>query len=200
MPKEAYEKISKDPHSIYSALDPEKFVPDPNANDDKTPVVEPGRRPQNIQIRYADWLQHGSTVGCSKCTSALEQGWGVYGGSHSQACLERYRNIYASTEEGQMRLDRAQRRLDRRYPENPSRTTAEEHGTQDKVSKGQALPNRLQEDSQDEELKCPTSDEEDKSMMENYEAPSVAADEDMASPEDAIMIVESEILQLVVQL
>ena len=99
-----------------------------------------------------------------------------------------------------MRLDRAQRRLDRRYPDNPSRTTAEEHGTQDKVSKGQALPNRLQEDSQDDELKCPTSDEEDKSMMEDYEAPSVAPDEDMASPEDTVMIVESEILQLIVQL
>ena len=37
-------------------------------------------------------------------------------------------------------------------------------------------------------------------MMEDYEAPSVAPDEHMASPEDAIMTLESEILQLVVQL
>ena len=56
---------------------------------------------------------------------------------------------------------------------------------------GQALPNRLREHSQDEELKCPTSDEEDNSMMDDYEAPSVAPDEDMASPEDAVMTVES---------
>ena len=29
-PKDAYEKVSKDPHSIYSALDPEKWSPNPN--------------------------------------------------------------------------------------------------------------------------------------------------------------------------
>ena len=86
-PKEAYDKVNKDPHSIDAAMDPERLVPHPDAKDDRAPVAEPSRRPQNVQIRMADWLEHGSTPGCSKCTSALEQGWGVYGGSHSKACI-----------------------------------------------------------------------------------------------------------------
>ena len=208
-PKEAYEKVNKDPHSIYSALDPEKLLPDLNAKDDGTPVAESGRRPQNIQIRYADWVEYGSTPGCSKCTSALEQGWGVYGGSHSQACLQRYKNIYAGTEEGQMRLDRTQRRLDRRYPEGPNRPTAEEQGIQAKGGGGQAFPRSLQVqahrrqddvESQYEELKCQTSDDEGDQIAEDYKATSVAPDEEIPGPDDAVRTIENEILQLMVQL
>ena len=101
-PKEEYDGVNKDPHSIYAAMDPERLVPNPDAKDDGAPVAEPGRRLQNVQIRMADWMEHGSTSGYSKCTSALELDWGVYGGSHSKACLERYRDIYAGSKEGRI--------------------------------------------------------------------------------------------------
>jgi hypothetical protein len=85
--------------------------------------------------------------------------------------LEKYRDTYAGTKENQTRLDRAQKRLDRRYPEGPNRPTAKEQDIQAKVSGDQPSPRnpqperfQRQEDmiSPTEEWKCPTSGEEEK--------------------------------------
>ena len=51
-----------------------------------------------------------------------------------------------------------------------------------------------------EELKCPTSDDEGDPMAEDYKATSVAPDEEIPGPDDAVRTIENEILQLMVQL
>ena len=43
-PEEAYEHVNNELHKMYSAMDPGKLMPDPNARDDGAPVLEPGRR------------------------------------------------------------------------------------------------------------------------------------------------------------
>ena len=70
MPTEMYNGITKDPHSIYAAMDPVRLAVTLEARDESTPGAESGRRQQNVQIRMVDRLQHGSTPGCSKCRSA----------------------------------------------------------------------------------------------------------------------------------
>ena len=86
-----------------------------------------------------------------------------------------------------MRLDRAQRRLDRRYPEGPNRPAAKEQGTQAKVSgvsgdqelprRSQVEPRQRQDDvaSPDEELTCPTYDKEEEEEEEEEEDQTVDA-------------------------
>ena len=100
---------------------------------DSSAEGELGRKPQNVQVRHADWLVHGATTGCAKCFSALERGWGHQGGSHSPECLARYRSIYSSSEEGRLRLERAERRLTRRVDTDrpPASDTAVEAPWQD---------------------------------------------------------------------
>ena len=97
-----------------------------------------------------------------------------------------------------MRLDRAKKRLDRRYPEDPSKPAVEEQSTGRGVSSRIQEGPRQQDDvSQNEELKCPTSDEEEDAVMQDYEAASAGSDDEMQNPVVAVDTLEVEILQLV---
>ena len=107
--REGLEKISVDVHGKQpEAAEPERFqepveVPPPR-------LEVKGRAPQTIAIRQADWLRHGSTPGCQKCTHADDHGWGQKSGPHSPACVERFKKLLAESEEGRRRLAEAEGR------------------------------------------------------------------------------------------
>ena len=97
-----------------------------------------------------------------------------------------------------MRLDRAKKRLDRRYPEDPSKPAVEEQSTgRDVSSRIQEGPRQQDDVSQNEELKCPTSEEEEDAVMQDYEAASAGSDDEMQNPVGVVDTLEVEILQLV---
>ena len=107
-PEGLQEQVSQDPRNTYEARLPEKFqLVDQEVTG---PEVAVGRAGQNIQIKQADWLAHGATPGCPKCSRILAQGWGRSSGPHSPACVDRYRRLYAETDAGRARLDRANAR------------------------------------------------------------------------------------------
>ena len=97
---EALQGITSDVQRAQGDGEPEGFrdgdvgLPMPGA-------VEPGRAPKTIIIRQADWLKYGGTTGCPKCIRARDFGWGQTGGSHSQDCVDRFRELYAEKAEGQ---------------------------------------------------------------------------------------------------
>ena len=94
-----------------------------------------------------------------------------------------------------MRLDRAKKRLDRRYPEDPSKPAVEEQSTgRDVSSRIQEGPRQQDDVSQNEELKCPTSEEEEDAVMQDYEAASAGSDDEMQNPVGAVDTLEVEIL------
>ena len=107
--REGLEKISLDVHSKHpGAAEPGRF--------DEPVEVPPARlemkarAPQSIAIRQADWLRHGSTPGCLKCTHADDHGWGQKTGPHSPACIKRFKDLLAESEEGRRRIAEAEGR------------------------------------------------------------------------------------------
>ena len=107
-PSGMHEKVSADPHSTYAALLPERFGQAPEAS---VPVeTAPPRATRSVAIRKADWEKHGSTPGCSKCSAAIEMGWGFTDGPHSPECVERFRRLFMETEEGRRRVQKADER------------------------------------------------------------------------------------------
>ena len=123
-PVAAYNSVRHGPNCMYEALEHEQIVGDPEKVKEPYAEGDLGRKPQDVQIRQADWLQHGATTGCAKCFSAMEKGWGIHIGSHSKECLERYKAIYSNSAEGRMRLERAEQRLARKT--NPQRENIKE--------------------------------------------------------------------------
>ena len=99
------ESVDQGAQSGYAARSPEFFEP---GEDAQAPPVAPGRAAQSVQIRQADWIQHGSTPGCSKCIHAQTWGWGKMGGPHSEECLRRFEAFLMETEAGGARLRRAE--------------------------------------------------------------------------------------------
>ena len=107
-PAGAHEKVAADPHSTYAALLPERFGPGPAVPE---PIeTAPRRAGKAVAIRKADWERHGATPGCTKCSHALEHGWGFADGPHSAACVARYRELFMETEAGRLRVQRADNR------------------------------------------------------------------------------------------
>ena len=200
-PVAAYNSVRHGPNCMYEALEHEQIVGDPEKVKDPYAEGDLGRKPQDVQIRQADWLQHGATTGCAKCFSALEKGWGIHIGSHSKECLERYKAIYSNSAEGRLRLERAEQRLARRTtPQNSATNDAAEAAkTRGRdVAGGETPvtpPLRDPADSSDEP-KCPTSDDEGDAAMDNWEATSAESDEEMPPVSD-INAIEIDILQLV---
>ncbi len=107
--KEGLEKISMDVHGSQAVVErPDRFqelaeVPPPRAE-------EANRAPQNIAIRQADWIRHGSSQGCPKCTHADDHGWGHKSGPHSPACVERFKKLLTESEKGRRRIEEAETR------------------------------------------------------------------------------------------
>ena len=89
-PAGGVESIDQGANSGYAPRVPERFAPGEDAS---LPEVAPARATQTFQIKYADWLEHGSTPGCAKCSHAQLYGWGKMGGPHAADCVERFREI-----------------------------------------------------------------------------------------------------------
>ena len=106
-PAGGVESIDQGANSGYAPRVPERFAPGEDAS---PPEVAPARAAQTFQIKYKDWLEHGSTPGCPKCSHAQVYGWGKMGGPHAADCVERFRKIFMETEAGQQRLERAEQR------------------------------------------------------------------------------------------
>ena len=179
-PVAAYNSVRHGPNCMYEALEHAPIVGDPEKVKAPSAEGELGRRPQNVQIRHEDWLQHGATTGCAKCFSALEKGWGFYGGSHSKECIERYRAIYSNSAEGRLRLVRAEQRLARRTAREEPETVTEKVAAENPVTpklRAQAAPEAAVDDDQ-EEMKCPASDEEYEGLPD-MAVESASEDEDM---------------------
>ena len=70
-PVAAYNSVRHGPNCMYEALEHEQIVGDPEKVKDPYAEGDLGRKPQDVQIRQADWLQHGATTGCAKCFSAM---------------------------------------------------------------------------------------------------------------------------------
>ena len=110
-PEGAHEGITADPHSTYASLLPERFGPAVEKPDEVE--VQPKRLARSVAIRKADWETHGATPGCSKCSHAVEYGWGLMDGPHSEACVARFRELFMETEAGRQRVQRADSRRER---------------------------------------------------------------------------------------
>ena len=106
-----HEKITGDAHSMYDALQPERFEPGVDLGGE--PEAAASRKPQSINIKKTDWEVHGATPGCAKCSYAAEHGWGLTSGPHAPHCVERYMKLLAETEAGRERIRRAEVRRGR---------------------------------------------------------------------------------------
>ena len=91
---------------VATAFDEGEAIPQPAVGEDKT------RAPKNIVIRQADWLKYEGTVGCPKCAHARDHGWGLMGGPHSPECVQRFKQLFEETAEGQARIARAKAKQD----------------------------------------------------------------------------------------
>ena len=102
------ELLNRGAHTGYAPRVPERFMP---AEPSSEPLVAEKRKAQAVQIRQRDWIKHGSTPGCSKCIHAEIHGWGVSGGPHSRECVDRFRDFFMESDEGRLRLEKADKRV-----------------------------------------------------------------------------------------
>jgi len=196
---DALEKVTLDMHSQYPAEGrTEKF--EGEVEPPQEIAAHPGRAPQQISVRQADWMKFGSTPGCIKCTRADNHGWGKMGGPHSAACVERITKLLNESVAERRRVEETERRQTEWWArqiqsqENPPREQTEvpQHfQNREETRRHSAEDDRGDEAMQQEGPQdADDRDEQGGVSMEDDDAPSVAptspAESDEGGMEDSI--------------
>ena len=174
--------------------------------DPTTAAPEQARAPKSIVVRQADWLAHGGTVGCPKCIHARDNGWGKMGGPHSPACVERFRELYRQTEEGQVRLRTAEARkatweqkrdISVPAPEEPAAVPFEPYEEEPLEAPRPRGDEQVRDDQMDHEDEVIDADDNDDVMFDvpGGDAMPMTPDEKMGSVEPILSLVAHDAVQ-----